>query len=416
MNPLKIKTFGNSMFPFFINGDILHLAKISFKKIQVDDFITFKSKGGFITHRVIYKDPKDTFLITKGDKNRYHDGRVYPKQIIGKVDSVKRGKTQLATFDLYFFQSTHYFREIIKITAALYKNQINFVILKGLPLHLYFEKKFPSRIYADCDILIDKKQFGKVSNIFHKLGYKQFDETLDSTFKKLKDKDTEIQFKKNINGIPVTFDIHLEAVFLMTQLGRLEALYPQKLLDNFTTLLLLSKKKIHLNNSNFPILNNELLVIYLALHLFHHNFQGYYRYELIKKIMLGKKLDYAKIASIIRIYKLQKFILPVFLLLKKYYSITLPSSIKNIQKELTSRYYQDKLSFEDIFNDEMRVNSGIKRFRNIFSLSSEPLHKKIFVFLNLQVIYAFYFSIFKKINLIYLRYNFLLKQQFRKLF
>ena len=44
----------------------------------------------------------------------------------------------------------------------------------------------------------------------------------------MKDKESELAYYKIINGFMVTFDLHLEVVFMMTQLGRLEALYPQK--------------------------------------------------------------------------------------------------------------------------------------------------------------------------------------------
>lgn len=416
MKEFSIKTFGNSMFPFFIDGDILNVRKVSSSRIKVDDFITLKSGKKYITHRVVFKNPKDRFLITKGDSNYQPDGKVFPKQILGKVISIKRKFRHISINDLCFLQSTLYFQEITKIKRDLLNNEINFVILKGLPLHLYFERKIPSRIYADCDILIDKQQLFKVGSIFRKMGYHRTEEVLSPAFKKLKDKEVEIQYKKTINGIPVTFDIHLEAVFLMTQLGSLEFLYPQKLLGAFTALLLSNQRKIKLNNEYFPILKNELLVIYLSLHLFHHNFQGYYRYELIKKIIQTQKIDFKKMAEVIKVYKLQNFIYPVFLVLKKYYSVLLPTILNTNSKKYTSKYIKTRILTEDIFRDETRVSSGIKRFKNIFFLSSEPMLKKILIVFNPQVLYAIYFSIFKTINLFYLRNNFLLKQKVGKLF
>src|SRR3989344_5401953 len=163
MKNLTIKTFGNSMLPFLADGDILNIKKITFQKIQINNLITFKYKSKFITHRIIYKNVnnKNAFFITKGDNNPIADYKIYPKQIIGKVESIKRNNRTLNITDLYFFQSTLYFQEIIKTNKILTKNKIDFLILKGLPLHLYYEKKYPNRIYADCDILIDKNQFLK---------------------------------------------------------------------------------------------------------------------------------------------------------------------------------------------------------------------------------------------------------------
>lgn len=408
-----IKTYGNSMFPFFVDGDVLNIIKVSFRKIQVDDFITFKLKGRYITHRVVYKNPKGTFLITKGDHNPQPDGKVLASQILGKVISIKRKNQLFHTTDLYFFQSTLYFKEITKVKDALFDNHIDFLILKGLPLHLYFEKKFPSRLYADCDILIDKKQQVRVEQIFKRLNYQKIDEALDPHIKKLKDKEIEIQYKKTINGILVAFDIHLEAVFLMTQLGSLEALYPQTLLDSFSALLLSNKRRIKLNNEYFPILTTELLIIYLALHLFHHNYQGYYRYLLIQKILELSKINYKKIAEIINFYKLKNFTSPVFIILKKHYSSSFPPSLFQSKPKVNIVKHLNKNILNlNILSDETRVTSGIKRFRNIFILSSEPLLKKLLVIFNLQVLYAVYFTIIKKASLSYFRYNLLLKQKF----
>ena len=68
-------------------------------------------------------------------------------------------------------QSSTYFSEIIKIKQALEKNGVEFVFLKGLPIHLYFEKSFPRRIYGDCDLLISPDHGNTVDLILIKLGY-----------------------------------------------------------------------------------------------------------------------------------------------------------------------------------------------------------------------------------------------------
>jgi hypothetical protein len=64
-------------------------------------------------------------------------------------------------------------QEIIKIKRAFEEENIDFVFLKGLPLHLYYEKTHPKRIYADCDVLINKKDFLEAEKIIIKFGYKK---------------------------------------------------------------------------------------------------------------------------------------------------------------------------------------------------------------------------------------------------
>lgn len=401
MNYLRLKASGDRMLPFFTDSDTLIIKKISFRQIKIDDFVTFKAGNKYVTHRVIYKrDAGRHFVITKGDQNSKPDEIIYPGQILGKVILVKRGNKSIHIQDIYIYQSNFYYQEIIRVKNLFLKKEINFLILKGLPLHLYFEKRFPSRIYADCDILIDRKEFDNVNNLFQELGYKKIDESINTTFKKLRDKNIEIQYKKITNGVPVIFDLHLEAVFLMTQLGNLDPLFPQKIIDDFSAYLLTEKKDIKIQNETYPILSNEALLIYLSLHLFHHNFQGYYRYELIKKILKGFPIDFKKTAQIINLYRLKNFTYPVFLILKKHYSINLPSQFSSIRpnKNIITYVKKNILSLY-IYSEETRIYSGARRFKNIFMLSPEPIYKKILIFLNLQVGYALYFTITKKLNL-----------------
>ncbi len=169
--PMVIKTFGNSMFPLLLDGDVLYLKKIKFGKIRVNDIITVKNKNNYFTHRVIYKG--NNFLVTKGDNNHETDSKVYSKDIVGIVENVKRQGNIFNPEQIYLLQSSLYFAEIVKIKNILEKNKIEHVFLKGLPLHLYFEKTHPRRIYADCDILISKLHYSKAISILKHMGYKR---------------------------------------------------------------------------------------------------------------------------------------------------------------------------------------------------------------------------------------------------
>ncbi len=377
---------GESMLPLLHPKDQVFYEKVSFTKIKTNDLILVYKNNLVFTHRIIYKANK--YLITKGDNNLESDGKIYLRQIIGKITSVKRKSKIIDPEMLYLVQSSLYFKEIVKIVNAFEKNKVNYVFLKGLPVHLYYEKTHPRRLYQDADVLIDKPDYKTTTKILTKFGYKSTDSSLSPTQKKLKDKTVEISFYKLVNGFPVVFDIHLEPAFMMTQIGSLEALYPQKLIDQLTNDMLKNKREIKINNEKFLILNSEFLILYLSLHFFHHNFTGAFRLELLDKIIRKSKLKSVSINQLIDTYGLKNFVSPVFYLLKKYYQTPFLSSIFHLQS-LSSIFHLPS----SIFNDESRISAGIKRFFLLFSLSPFPFYQKILAFFNPRVIYLVVFTL-----------------------
>jgi len=393
-NQLSLRSFGISMEPFFHENDILYFKKVSFNKIKINDFIVIKQNRKLISHRVIYKTGK--YLITKGDNSPRSDGKIYPKQVVGRVYQIKRNKQILNPENLYLIQSTLYFDEIVRIKNQFDRKKINYVFLKGLPLHLYYEGIHPKRIYADCDVLVEKKDFQKAEKILTKYGYKKAKTELSKVHNKIKSREVENAYIKVVNHLAVMFDLHLEAIFMMTQLGSLNNLYPQKLVDLLTEDLLKTKKRVKINNELFFILNTQYLILYLALHLFHHNFQGAFRYQLLDTIIRKEKPSNDTIkhlAGTIKKYRLQNFVYPVFILLKKYYKTPIPNSFL---KEIKSKNGVN-LQNLSIFDDELRIRAGITRFKNLFFLSPEPWWKKIWVFFNPQVAYSIFWVLQKKV-------------------
>jgi len=401
LKKIPLKSQGQSMLPILQPNDTVYFKKIPFPKIKINDLIVFKKKNQLITHRVIYKTKK--YLITKGDNNPNSDGKIYPKQILGKVYQIKRNGQIFKPETLYLIQSTHYFSEIVKIKNEFDKENINYVFLKGLPLHLYFEGSHPQRLYADCDVLVDKKDFEKAEKILFSFGYQKADTSLSSFQEKLQDKKVENAYWKMINGFSVVFDLHLEVVFMMTQIGKLEPLYPQKLIDKLTENFLKTKRKIKINNEEFLILNTCFLILYLSLHLFHHNFTGAFRYDFLDKVIRKNKLSINKwkdIALIINKYQLQNFIYPVFSLLKKYYQTLFPPFFLKTIKPTSFINFTNFINFKNlnIFNDEPRLKAGTRRFVYLFLLSPSPFWKKLLVFFNLQVVFAILLVGWKRIK------------------
>jgi signal peptidase I len=389
------------MQPILWQNDIVYFKKTAFSKIKVNDMIVFYQKKQIICHRVIYKT--DKYLVTKGDNTLLPDGKVYPGRILGKVYQIKRNGRFFDPQTLYLIQSTHYFNEIIKIKNEFDRQKINYLFLKGLPLHLYFEGEHPKRLYADCDVLVDQKDFNRAQKILYRFGYQKSDTALSPLQKKLKDKEVENTYWKTINGFSVVFDLHTEVVFMMTQLGKLDQLYPQQLINQLTAELLAGKKQIKINDEQFLILNFELLTLYLALHLFHHNFQGSFRYQFFDTVVRKSKLkakNWQKIAQIIAGYQLNNFVYPVFYLAEKYYQTPIPNYFLNQIKPSSplAEKLINKLTLNSTITEEPRLKAGVNRFKNLFFLSPNPLWKKIFVFFNPQVVYSIFFVIFNQIK------------------
>ena len=388
------------MEPVFHENDVLYFKKVAFNKVRINDIVSVKKDKKLITHRVIYKSPK--YLITKGDNNPISDGKVHPKQIIGKVYQVKRNNQIIDPEQIYLLQSTLYFQEIVKIKNAFEKEEINFVFLKGLPLHLYFEKTHPRRIYLDCDVLVDKKDFSKTESIMNKFGYKKSSQSLSKIHTLFRKKQIEVPFYKSINGFPVVFDIHLEIDWMSQQLGKLEEFYPQSFIDQLTNEFLQIKRMVNIQDSNFPFLTSNLQILYLALHLFHHNFRGAFRYDFLDKVVRKQQLkinNWQLITKIVNNYQLSNFVSPVFILLKKYYQTPIPKEFFDFIKPVNSltRKLINRLTRTIIFDDEPRVHAGINRFKNLFLLSPNPLWKKMLVFFNPQVIYSIFWVLLQRL-------------------
>lgn len=387
---------GQSMSPILRFGDLVFYKKIPFPKIKLGDLMIVERRSELFTHRVIYRT-KDC-LITKGDNNIKSDGKIYPKHLIAKVEKVERNSRIFVPQMTNQYQASLYFSEINKIKEAFEKEKIDFVFLKGLLLHFYYEKTYPDRIYHDCDVLVNKRDWQLTEKILDGFNYRKTNTSYSRIHKILKDKQTELVHTKRIHDFPVVFDIHLEAGFLMNQLGRLDALYSQRFIDTLTREFLIEKQLVKIQNQYFPILSPVNLIIYLSLHFFHHNYRGIFRLELIHKILKREyksKNIFYEISGKIKQYQLQNFVYPVFLLSEKYYDLKLPKvfldSIKPDNSRL--RYIKENILNVNIFDDEARIQSGIYRFTNLFFLSPHPLFKKVTIVLNLQVIYSLFWAI-----------------------
>lgn len=377
----SIKSFGNSMWPLLQDGDIVNVQKKNFSNITINDIICLKSGKKVYTHRVVYKSIKH--VITKGDNNATIDKRVFQRNYLGTVTSFIRGGQLFHIDSIYLLQSSTYFDEVSSVLGLFRDYSLEHVVLKGLPIHLYLQKKIPRRIYADCDLLIDEKDFYKAERVLKKRGYKK-----GGGLNAGASDEVEISYYKQINGVMVIFDLHRQLSFLATNVGDVGILYPNKKKFELVRKFLDEKREVTVEGERFYILNSENLLIYLLLHLFNHNYVGAYRYELID-ILLRKKINYLHVTGIAGQFLIVNFIYPAVLLLDKYY----PSNgSKNLVRLINiKKKYRGVISTiverANIFNEAEEVGVG-KHFKLIYKLSTQNELLKPFVFVNKNILQA----------------------------
>ena len=396
----SIKGSGSSMGGIIRDGDIVEVKKKSFSTLEINDIAVIYVKKKLITHRVIYKTK--SYFITKGDANTIADGRIYPSQVIGIVNHIKRNGREIRINDTYLIQSSYYFKEITKIVHEFKRSSIPYVILKGLPLHLFYEGEHPKRIYADIDFLIKREQVASASRALEKLGFKAQKQSLSKTHAKLKNHHVEIAFTKQINGWYVTVDLHSEPAFLMTQLGDMSLLYPSKLLESLTEEFISNAKDVKLYGNKIQLLSPPYLFIYLSLHFFHHNLQGVFRLDLINRVV--KKMSFSprqqtKIISTIKTYKLENYMLPSLQLLQRYFPETKTKTNKILLRlPISDRQSPISRFTPSIFNNEGRIEGGIRRFILLFLASPQPFWKKFFVFFQPSVLFSVWWVLQRRIS------------------
>jgi len=95
----RFETKGFSMHPFVRNGDVLTLAPLSGRKIQIGDIVACEEPVSrkLIVHRVVRK--KEKGYLVKGDNSYKADGCVQRDSIYGRVVRVER-KGKAVSFSL----------------------------------------------------------------------------------------------------------------------------------------------------------------------------------------------------------------------------------------------------------------------------------------------------------------------------
>ncbi len=387
------------MFPLLRHQDTIFVRQLKKSRLKVNDIITIKQGVFFITHRIIYIS-KAGLILTKGDHNFFPDKPVKRRDVIGKVEAIARKNQTIYIESFYLFQSSIYFEEIKIINKLLTDSQINYVFLKGLPLHLYYGKQIPRRIFADCDILIDSSEESDVEKILSSLGYKKKEHIPHKITNLFLRKKTECDYWKRIGPFKIVIDIHTQPTLFFVQSNNLTPLYPYKLVMEFSRILLIQKKEVSIYRQRFPLLKTEYQIVYLALHLFHDNFSGYHKYLFLEKVINSSNFDEDLIIKIIKDYELENFLYCTFSLLRKYYN---PNFSKNFLQKIKSRKSKQMTNIiktTSIFSESQHTETGVERFKNIYYLSKTHSLIKPLIFFRLEIIVLIMHVLIKKIRLI----------------
>jgi signal peptidase I len=361
---------GKSMSPLILPSDKVVIAKAS--SLKINDIVVFKKEKRLIAHRLIYISPTKDFLVTKGDNNLKSDGKIKPSQLLGKVNFIKRNGKTIKLSHIYLSQSSAYLQELTIINKVLDQKRIPYIFLKGLPLHLHFGQTFPKRIYLDADILINKATSTQVDKVLVGLGFKKQKHTL---FDKKNMRSTQISYLKETKPFPVIIDLHLEPAIGFTKLKSINKLLPST--KQFTQYLFKNVQKIKLNKRNFPILNTETLILYLFLHLYHHNFHGTHRLEFMDAIIRNQKIDCDKVATTTQKFNFTNFVLPGISILGYYYETPFPATFLKTTPFPAQRFVAKTIArLISPFDSGTRTQEGTKRAILLFLLSPSSLTMK----------------------------------------
>lgn len=374
-----------SMVPLILSKDKPLISKSASYKLN--DIIVFKKRDRLIAHRIIYVSPDKDFFITKGDNNFTSDGKIKNEEILGKVTKVKRGNQVINLSHVYLAQSFSYLGALKEIVKKLNSDKIVFIILKGLPLHIFYTGQIPQRLYVDVDILVKNKDFDRVTKILEKEGFVP----IASRFfgKRIKEP-SQVSLVMPIKPFPIEIDLHKEATPGFAKAREINRLLPSG--DVFNEYLFKNIKKVRINDTSFPVLKTEALCLYLLLHLFRHNFKGAHRFELLDTIFRREEINWKEISNKLYLFKFTSFVYPAILLLKDLYKTPVPGKfLRDISPDLTKRILASIITKTvDPFSRGARAFEGSQKAVFVLLFSPKSLKEKFKVLVNKKTLIYFF--------------------------
>jgi hypothetical protein len=94
---VRLRVFGTSMVPSILPGDLVLIQRAGLHEVSPGEVVLFLQKGRLFVHRVVDREflavagrPKESRLITRGDRLRHEDPPVTAPELLGRVVSIKR--------------------------------------------------------------------------------------------------------------------------------------------------------------------------------------------------------------------------------------------------------------------------------------------------------------------------------------
>jgi signal peptidase I len=94
---VRLRVFGTSMVPSVFPGDLVLIHRANMEEISIGEIVLFLQIGRLFVHRVVDRKVmtvaggrEESFLITRGDRQRYNDSPVSSSQLLGRVVSIER--------------------------------------------------------------------------------------------------------------------------------------------------------------------------------------------------------------------------------------------------------------------------------------------------------------------------------------
>lgn len=299
---VRVRLEGKSMEPLIHNGTALEIKATKFDDIGVSEIIAFKKRGRVVVHQCIYRSK--LYLVTWGVNNNFSDGRVYYKNILGKVSLPLN--TGLYNHLLL--------SEATRLNISLKKIKANPIWMKGPIYSKYLFGYFLNYKTPDLDVLIDRHKFDVTKKYLLKCGYKM-EKKSPSRVRSLPYK--EISFIKVVGEVKIKLDLHLIAVRCTFQ-----KIFPQPLEP--WRMILVNDELIRrpIKFKGFCLFNDTSSLIHLCLNLmFHHAGRGIWEHVRMAKLVEKGDVDWHRFELFLKEFQLTNYVYFPLLWSKRMFGI-----------------------------------------------------------------------------------------------
>ena len=90
---VRLRVMGTSMVPAIHPGDLLCIRDVGIREISVGDIVMYPRHGDLIVHRVVQVtaiSARDSYVVTRGDRERRSDPPVRLSELLGVVSGLQR--------------------------------------------------------------------------------------------------------------------------------------------------------------------------------------------------------------------------------------------------------------------------------------------------------------------------------------